>query len=94
MDLTYGINPHQSVDGMVKDYQKQQQRLDAEAKATEPQPKEEMEPNREAERMVNRGRLNPVTGAEIPLTDKARTIMSWVPSERFLQNFDQIAWNN
>lgn len=92
MDLTHGINPHQSVDGMVNDYNKQQAQLDAEAEGTAPVPKQEMAVNREAERLVQRGRLNPATGHEIPMTPKAKTLSRWTPSQRYMDNFSQIIW--
>jgi len=90
MDLTYGINPHQSVEGMVHDYEKREAKKDAEALA---EATAEPEFNLEAERYVQRGRLDPETGIEIPLTDKARRVASWVPSPSFLRNFDQIRWD-
>lgn len=92
IDLTYGINPHQSVKGMVHDYNKREAALDAEA-CSGVIPKEEMEPNREGERMVARGRLNPDTGHEIPLSSKARKIASWIPSEQFMNNYDAMNWD-
>lgn len=92
-DLTMGINPHQDVAGMVADYEKKQAALDAEAEATKPIPRSEMDVDREGERLVAKGRLNPQTGAEIPMTAKARTLSRWVPSQRYIQNFDQIRWN-
>ena len=91
MDETYGVNPHQSVEGMVAEYEKAEAKKDADVLGAET-PKEEMEVNREAERFVQRGRLNADTGVEIPLTSKARKIASWNPSQKFLNNFDLINW--
>jgi hypothetical protein len=90
MDLTYGINPHQDVAGMVHDYEKREAKADADAIAAATA---EPEFNLEAERLVQRGRLNPETGAEIPLSSKARRIAGWVPSEAFLRGFDNIRWD-
>lgn len=94
-DPTLGVNPHQSVEGMVAEYNKKQEA--EEARLHDPDlcdtPKEEMEVNREAERYVARGRLDPETGAEIPLTPKARKVASWVPSEAFLNRYDLIKWD-
>lgn len=92
MNETYGVNPHQSVEGMVADYEKAEAQADADVLGAET-PKEEMEVNREAERFVQRGRLDPETGVEIPLSSKARKIASWNPSEKFKNNFDLICWN-
>lgn len=96
-DLTYGVNPHQSVKGMVAEYEAKEARKDAamhDPDATDI-PKEEMEPSREGERLVSRGRLNPVDGQEIPLTSKARTaaIKAFCPSPEYLSNFDSICWD-
>jgi hypothetical protein len=96
-DLTHGINPYQSVEGMVKDYEKKVAR--EEATLQDPDitdgrvPRSEMEPNREGELMVSKGRLNPETGAEIPLTPKARKVLSFVPSARYIKNFEAIRWD-
>lgn len=89
-DLTYGINPHQSVEGMVHDYEKREAQRDAEALADAT-----AEPgfNYEAERYVQRGRLCPETGIEIPLTDKARKVASWVPTPAFCRGYDAIRWD-
>ena len=94
MDLTHGINPHQSAKAMAEDYKRQVAAADAAAEAeAAPIPKEEMDVNLEAERFVSRGRLNPETGAEIPLSDKSRKVWSWVPSQAFLDGYDQIRWD-
>jgi hypothetical protein len=94
MDLTYGINPNQEVAGMVADYNKREALADATvAQEAEASRKENMEPNRDAALAISKGRLNPSTGVEIPMTPKARKIASWVPSSKFIQNFDQIRWN-
>lgn len=90
-DLTYGINPYQSVEGMVHDYEAREAKKDQEAiDASSAEP----EFNLEAERYVQRGRLNPETGAEIPLTDKARRVASWTPSPEFMKNYEQIRWDS
>lgn len=96
-DITHGVNPYQSVDGMVAEYNKKEE---AKAKASGVDdlcntPKEEMEPNYEAVKMVDRGRLDPTTGTEIPLTTKARTVLvkQCTPSPEYLTNYDQIKWN-
>jgi len=90
MDLTHGINPHQSVAGMVADYEAREAKKDAEAIADAT-----AEPgfNLEAERYVQRGRLDPETGIEIPLTSKARRLSCWNPSQAFLEGYDQIRWD-
>lgn len=63
------------VQDMVKEYEAQEAARDAAAESELCNvPKEEMEPSREGEAMVKRGRLNPETGQEIPLTAKARTV--------------------
>lgn len=95
-DLTNGINPWQSVEGMVHDYEKQV--AAEEAKHYDPDiqdgsiPKSEMDVNREAEALVAKGRLNPENGAEIPLTDKARRLTQWVPNQKFLDGFEGTRW--
>jgi hypothetical protein len=96
MDLTYGINPHQSATAMAKEYREREAKADADAlSATEDIPKEEMEVNREGEQYVARGRLNPETGAEIPLTSKARTVISkqCCPTPAYLRGYDNIRWD-
>lgn len=89
IDLTHGINPHQSVEGMVHDWNKKEAKADAEADATA---NDKPEFNYDNERMVKRGRLNADTGIEIPMTPKARKVASWVPSKQFQDNFDLIDW--
>lgn len=90
MDLTHGINPYQDVAGMVHDYEKRERKKDADALAAA---EAEPEFNLEAERYVQRGRLDRNTGMEIPLTDKARKVASWTPSPTFMKNYDQIRWD-
>jgi hypothetical protein len=97
VDLTHGINMHQDVKAIVKDYENKVAR--EEAKDHDPDdvghlPKEEIPFNTEAERYVQRGRLNPENGMPIPLTDKARTVASWIPSKAFLDRYDQIKWED
>jgi len=38
--------------------------------------------------LVARGRLNPVTGSEIPVSSKARKVSSWVPNSAYKRNYD------
>jgi hypothetical protein len=92
VDPTYGVNPHQSVEGMVKEYEKKVGQADKDSAACNPVPKSEMDVDREGERLVAKGRLDPETGQEIPLTPKARKLTQWVPSQRFMDNFDLIKW--
>jgi hypothetical protein len=97
MDLTYGINPHQSPEAMAAEYCAREDKLDADAAAeTTATPKEEMDVNREAERFVQRGRLNPENGLEIPLTSKARTVIAkqCCPTPAYLKGYDQIRWDD
>lgn len=99
IDPTYGVNPHQSVEGMVKEYENKQKWEDK--KLSDPDdasdiPKEAMEPTRDAERMAATGRLNPETGLEIPPTSKTRTVARkqfGTPSRAYLRNFDLINWS-
>jgi hypothetical protein len=79
-DLTHGINPYQSVEGMVHDYEKKV--AQEEAKLHDPDvidtPRSQMDVSREGERLVAKGRLCRKTGREIPLTAKA--LPPWPPS--------------
>jgi hypothetical protein len=94
-DLTHGINPYQSVEGMVHDYEKKVAQEEAELHDPDviDTPRHEMDVSREGERLVAKGRLCPKTGREIPLTDKARRLTRWVPSKKFIRNFDLIMWS-
>jgi hypothetical protein len=80
---------------MVHDYEK---KVASETNATYDDcivntPREAMEPLRENEQAVARGRLCPLSGREIPLTDKARVLTKWNPSPAFLKGYDLIAWD-
>jgi len=92
IDPTYGINMNQDVSGIVKEYEAQEAKADADSLADDT-PKEEMEVNREALEYVAKGRLDPETGREIPLTSKARHIASWRPTARFKNNYLKIIWD-
>ena len=90
-DPTYGVNPHQSVEGMVKEYEN---KVHWEEKDLQDDlPTEQHEPTREAERLVAKGRLDADTGFEIPLMAKASRLTRWNPSQKFKNNFDLINWN-
>jgi len=97
MDLTYGVNPNQSVEGMVRDFNKREAQKDAAVAAElEFQKKENMEPNKESIALVSKGRLNPHTGIEIPPTAKTRSSQVkqfGTPSQEYLDGYDQINWN-
>ena len=95
LDPTYGVNVHQSVEGMVKEYENKQHWEEKKYEdSDEPVlPKEQMEPTAEAQRLVAQGKLNPETGYEIPRTAKASRLTRWNPSEKFKNNFDLICWN-
>lgn len=99
LDPTYGVNPHQSIEGMVKEYEKNQYWEDKKYQDSDDVsdiPKEAMEPTRDAERMVAKGRLNPDTGIEILPTTKARTAQQKQfgrLSENYLRGYDLIAWS-
>lgn len=43
--------------------------------------------------LVAKGRLDPRTGVEIPVSSKARVISRFIPSSRFKKNFDGIKWD-
>jgi len=99
MDLCHGINPHQSVAGMVADYNKREAALDAAAEdpcsVDASVPIEEMAPSTEGLRMVAKGRLNPETGYEIPPTVKARSAerkQFGTISPEYLRGYDGIVW--
>ena len=55
----------------------------------------EAEPLKDNLKEVERGRLDRKTGMLIPLTDKGQTILmqNLRPSQRYLENFDNIKWN-
>lgn len=44
--------------------------------------------------LVAKGRLDPRTGVEIPVSSKARVISRFIPSSRFKKNFDGIKWDS
>lgn len=93
MDLTHGINPNQEVEGMVSDYNKREAQ---EAGVTEDTPKEHMEVNQEAVKMVTKGRLDPRNGLEIAPTSKAKAAeinQFKTPSDDYLDNYDSIRWD-
>ena len=98
MDLTYGINPYQPVEGMVADYEKKVAREDAQAHDPDETyvPKEHMEPSRESLEYVRKGRLNPMNGDEIPCTSKSRCTQVKQfgrVSEAYLKGYDNICWS-
>jgi CelD/BcsL family acetyltransferase involved in cellulose biosynthesis len=91
-DLTYGVNPHQSVAGMVAEYNAMQEK-EAEEERKHEEALRNPGVNKDNERLIAKGRMNGETGMLVPLTEKAKTISRWIPSERFKSNFDAIHWN-
>lgn len=97
-DITCGVNPHQSVAGMVAEYEAKEAKKDAECydpDATDV-PKEEMEPSREGVEMVRKGRLNADTGVEIPPTSKTRACQIKQfgrVSPAYLRGYEAISWD-
>jgi hypothetical protein len=97
--LLNGINPYQDVAGMVHDYEKQQ--ATEAARLHDPDdmsgvPYEALEPNREAVGYVKAGRLDPLTGAEIPPTSKTRAVQKnqfGTISREYLLGYDRIKWS-
>lgn len=51
------------------------------------------EAHSEGLRLVKKGRLNPVTGQEIPLSPKAQTISRFIPSRSFKENYERMNWS-
>ncbi len=99
MDLTHGINPYQSVEGMVHDYEKREAAADAALHDPDEctTPREHMEPARESLDLVRRGRLCADTGAEIPPTSKTRAVQRkqfGTPSPLYLKGYEGIRWDN
>lgn len=89
VDPTFGINVHQDVQGCVEEYNK----LNEPEIQETPDPQE---PNREAEAYVAKGRLDPETGTEIPVTAKSRTAVLkqfGTISRAYLKGYEAIRWD-
>lgn len=90
MDETFGVNVHQDIQGCVEDFNKLHEPVN------EPTP-DPCEPNQEAVNYVRKGRLDPETGLEIPVTPKTRTAQVrqfGTPSKEYLRGYDMICWND
>jgi hypothetical protein len=91
---TKELNMNLPVQDIVKDYKtKVHERSGDDLETT---PREYMEPNKEATRYVEKGRLDPRTGLEILPTPKTRSSQIkqfGIVSEAYKQGYDQIEWD-